>query len=200
MSDLYPSRAAGCLPRWGGARPPPCRLSKAGPLSPNQRTISPSTRRDHVLGQNKTIVITRTYADMKYPIALALLIVTAASAVAGQSPEQMRREVEEGFAKMKAQDGAKSREMPIPRSMPGDMGKYFLLEATRKGSVVYAVSKRVGVDSTTYSRTETNCDTRQMREIGVSEVSREAIKERPTKWFDLVPGSSKADLAAFVCR
>jgi hypothetical protein len=40
----------------------------------------------------------------------------------------------------------------------------------------------------------------QMREIGYSEESPAAIKGNPTKWFDLVPGSSKSDLANFVCR
>ena len=39
-----------------------------------------------------------------------------------------------------------------------------------------------------------------MRELGYSEQSSSAIKEYPTKWFELVPGSSKSDLANFVCR
>ena len=89
---------------------------------------------------------------------------------------------------------------PILRSVPGDKGKYFLLEASRKGDVVYALSKRIGVEYTTYTRTETNCKTRLMREIGSSDVSPQQIKNNPTKWFDLVQGSSKSDLAHFVCK
>ncbi len=91
-------------------------------------------------------------------------------------------------------------EVPIPRSMAGDKGKYFLLESKKKGSIVHALHKRVGVDSIGYTRTETNCATMQMREIGYSEESPAAIKENPTKWFELVPGSSKSDLANFVCK
>lgn len=95
---------------------------------------------------------------------------------------------------------AAESEVPIPRSIAGDKGKYFLLEETRSGSIVRALHKRVGVDSVGYSLTETNCATMQMRELGYSEESPSAIKENPTKWFDLVAGSSKSDLANFVCR
>lgn len=95
---------------------------------------------------------------------------------------------------------AAQSEIPIPRSMPGDKGKYFLLEKKENGSIVRALHKRVGVDSVGYTLTETNCANMQMRELGYSEQSPSAIKESPTKWFELVPGSSKSDLANFVCR
>jgi hypothetical protein len=88
----------------------------------------------------------------------------------------------------------------VPRSMPGDKGKYYLLESKRTGDIVSALHKRVGVDSIVWTRTETNCKTMKMREIGDSEDSVAAIKPNPTKWFDLVPGSSKSDLAQFLCR
>lgn len=90
-------------------------------------------------------------------------------------------------------------ETPIPRSM-ADKGKYFLLEKKKTENIVLALHKRVGVDSIGYTRTETNCSTMKMRELGYSEESPSAIKENPTKWFDLVPGSSKSDLANFVCK
>lgn len=83
--------------------------------------------------------------------------------------------------------------------MPGDKGKYYLMEMSRGGDVVRALHKRVGVDSTGYTRTETNCRTRRMRELGYSETGPADAKGEPTKWFDLVPGSSKSDLAAYVC-
>jgi hypothetical protein len=51
-----------------------------------------------------------------------------------------------------------------------------------------------------YTRTETNCKTVRMRELGYSEESPEKIRLKPTKWFELVPGSSKSDLAHFVCK
>lgn len=95
---------------------------------------------------------------------------------------------------------AAQAEVPIPRSMAGDKGKYFLLESKKSGGIVRALHKRVGVDSVGYTRTETNCTTMQMRELGYSEESAAAIEENPTKWFELVPGSSKSDLANFVCK
>ena len=88
----------------------------------------------------------------------------------------------------------------IPRSMAGDKGKYYLIESKRNGNVVTAIHKRIGVYDTYYTKTETNCSTMKMREIGGSDVSVNAIKVNPTQWFDLVSGSSKSDLANFVCR
>lgn len=92
------------------------------------------------------------------------------------------------------------KEIQIPRSMPGDKGEYYLLESKHIGDIVKALHKRVGVDSVGYTQTETNCKTMQMREVGYSEESSAKIKKYPTKWFDLVPGSSKSDLANFVCK
>lgn len=91
-------------------------------------------------------------------------------------------------------------EILIPRSTAGDKGRYFLLESKKSGNIVRALHKRVGVDSVGYTRTETNCKAMQMRELGYSEESPAAIKEKPTEWFGLVPGSSKSDLAKFVCK
>ena len=93
-----------------------------------------------------------------------------------------------------------AQETPIPRSVTGDEGKYYLLESKKNGNIVKATSKRVGVDTVGYTITETNCATMQMRELGYSEESPSAIKENPTKWFELVPGSSKSGLAIFVCK
>lgn len=95
---------------------------------------------------------------------------------------------------------AAQSEIPIPRSVAGDKGKSFLLEKKKNGNIIRALHKRVGVDSVGYTLSETNCATMQMRELGYSEQSPSAIKENPTKWFELVPGSSKSDLANFVCR
>lgn len=95
---------------------------------------------------------------------------------------------------------AAQSEILIPRSVQGDKGKYFLLERKKTGNIVRALHKRVGVDSIGYTLTETDCSIMKMRQLGYSEISPSAIKEEPTKWFDLVPGSSKSDLANFVCR
>ena len=92
------------------------------------------------------------------------------------------------------------QETPIPRSVAGDKGKYYLLAANRTGDIVATLHKRVGVDSVGYTRTETNCKTMLIRDIGYSEVSPGQIKESPSRWYELVPGSSKSDLANFVCK
>lgn len=88
----------------------------------------------------------------------------------------------------------------IPRSAPGDKGTYYLLESKKTRGVVLAIHKRVGSNETGYTKTETNCGTMQMRQLGYSEESPQAIKDNPAQWFDLVPGSSKSDVAHFVCR
>jgi hypothetical protein len=91
---------------------------------------------------------------------------------------------------------------PIPRNSSGDKGKYFALNITRKGSIVKGIHKRVGVDSVDYDLLEVDCRQRRMRHLGYSDVSASAIKIKstPSKWFDLVPGSSKNDFAKFVCK
>ena len=95
---------------------------------------------------------------------------------------------------------ASGGEVEIPRSTAGDKGKYYLLESKKTGNIVAAVHKRVGPDFTGYTKTETDCSTMKMRELGYSEESPAAIKSNPTKWFELVPGSSKSDLANFLCK
>jgi hypothetical protein len=90
-------------------------------------------------------------------------------------------------------------EILIPRSMSGDKGRYYLMESKKTGNVTQALHKRVGVDSIVFTRTETNCKTRRMRELGVGD-SPENIKKSVTDWFELVPGSSKSDLGRFLCN
>ena len=88
----------------------------------------------------------------------------------------------------------------IPRSVSGDKGKYYLIKKSKSGDIISTLHKRVGVDSVGYTSTKINCKTQKMQEIGYSEVSAQAIKPDPTKWFDLVKGSSKYDLYQFVCK
>lgn len=88
----------------------------------------------------------------------------------------------------------------IPRSVPGDKGTYYLLESKRTRGIVLAVHKRVGPNETGYTRTETDCSTMKVRVLGYSEESPRAIKDTQSEWADLVPGSSRSDVAHFVCR
>ena len=95
---------------------------------------------------------------------------------------------------------ALAAEVRIPRSVQGDKGKYYLLEKSTSGGVITAVTRRDGVDSVVYTRTETNCKAGKMRTLGDSETSIRAINNNPSKWFDLVPGSSKSDLFNYLCK
>lgn len=89
---------------------------------------------------------------------------------------------------------------PIPRSASGDKGKYYLLESSREGNIVKTLHKRVGIDTLGFTRAEIDCSAMKIKEIGYGEGSVDNIKTSPTDWFDLVPGSSKSDLAVFVCN
>ena len=93
-------------------------------------------------------------------------------------------------------------ETMIPRSMPGDKGKYYLIEMKREGNIVKALHKRVGVDTVGFTRTESNCTTGQIRDMGYGEGTASAVKMYPANmqnWYDISNGSSKSDLYRFVC-
>lgn len=95
---------------------------------------------------------------------------------------------------------AASGEMPVPASKSRDKGKYFLVDFVRAGDVVSATHKRVGKGFNTYTKTETNCANMQMREMGFSDESAEAIIPAPTRWFEPEAGTIKSDVAKFVCK
>lgn len=93
-------------------------------------------------------------------------------------------------------------ETMIPRSMPGDKGKYYLIEMKREGNIVKALHKRVGVDTVGFTRTESNCATGQIRDMGYGEGSIASVKmysANMQNWYDVSQGSSKSDLYRFVC-
>ncbi|MFN3790140.1 hypothetical protein [Massilia sp.] len=93
---------------------------------------------------------------------------------------------------------AASAEVQIPRSM-ADKGRYYLLDAKIKDGITTTVHKRVGVNETGYSKTEINCKTTQYRDMGYSENGPDKITGTPSKWTDILSGSSKSDLVNFVC-
>jgi len=89
-------------------------------------------------------------------------------------------------------------EVQIPRSM-ADKGRYYLLSAKIKDGITTTMHKRVGVTETGYSKTEINCKTMQYRDMGYSESGPKKIAGTPSKWTDILSGSSKSDLVNFVC-
>ena len=96
-------------------------------------------------------------------------------------------------------------DIPIPRSMPGDKGKYFLLNKQWQGNIVTIVNKRIGVSEVGFTKTEVNCTTMMVRDLGYSEITQDAINGKPSngypsKWYKLVAGSSKSDIALFACK
>ena len=54
----------------------------------------------------------------------------------------------------------------IPRSMAGDKGTYYLLEAKRNGNIIKTLHKRVGVNSIGFTRTEIDCTSMKTMELG----------------------------------
>jgi hypothetical protein len=94
---------------------------------------------------------------------------------------------------------AVAAEVPIPRSVEGDKGSYFLLERKKVGGIVHTLHKRTGPSGTNYTKTEINCSSRQMRVVGEADEDLKNMTKSTTKWFDLVEGSSKSDLFHFVC-
>lgn len=91
-------------------------------------------------------------------------------------------------------------EWEIPRSMAGDKGRYYLVEAVKKGNVVSSLHKRIGPNETGYSLVETDCGTLRYRDIGYSETGPHKIKPNPGQWTDIQSGSSKSDLVHYVCK
>ena len=92
------------------------------------------------------------------------------------------------------------QETIIPRRDAGDKGKYYLLEAKQEGGIFKVLHKRVGVDTTGYTKTEINCSNMKFRVMGYSEISANSIVNNPTAWADIVEGSSKSDLVHFICK
>ena len=131
-------------------------------------------------------------------LLMALLICACSRPTSAPQDDTPSKEYEDTAATITTD--TQPSETLIPRSISGDKGKYYLLSANRNGDIVFATHKRIGVDSVGFTQTETNCSTMKMREIGYSEVSAEEIKKQPTDWFDLVEGSSKSDLANFICK
>lgn len=90
-------------------------------------------------------------------------------------------------------------ETAVPRSMAGDKGQYFLLEAVRKGRTTTTLHKRVGVDTVGFTRLEIDCAARRVKDVGYGEGSVDAVRPITGDWYDLVPGSSKSDVATVAC-
>lgn len=97
-----------------------------------------------------------------------------------------------------------SGEIEIPRSYP-ENARYILLDVKKKNESVYEViTKRVGkpFDGDTglgFTRQEINCKKRVYRVMGTSYDTLDPMTINPTKWTELVSGSSKSDTVNFVC-
>ena len=89
--------------------------------------------------------------------------------------------------------------IPIVRSAPGDKGAYRLLQHERHGHMVKTLHSRTGPLGVDYTKSEFNCSERTYRTLGTSDESIKAIKHRPSKWTDLVAGSSASDTLIMVC-
>lgn len=131
----------------------------------------------------------------KYLIIPVLSILVACSKTPNSNSETNQVSQPAITEQKQAEEGT-----PIPRSIPGDKGQYYLIDKKQSGDIVTTLHKRVGVDSVGYTLMNINCKTGKIQELGYSEVSAEDIIENPTDWYELVPGSSKYDLYQFVCN
>jgi hypothetical protein len=88
-------------------------------------------------------------------------------------------------------------EVEIPRSMP-EKGRYFLLEAKKEGNVIKALHKRVGPSGVGFSRTEANCATGQIRDIGYGDDSIANLKQYPAKMQNWYKGCYRCRLGLII--
>lgn len=95
---------------------------------------------------------------------------------------------------------AHSAEIEIPRSIGGDKGRYFLMEQKSKNGITTALHRRDGPSGTVFTNTEIDCKNNQMRVIAIAEDDIKNMIHNPTKWFDVIAGSSKSDLFHFICK
>lgn len=103
------------------------------------------------------------------------------------------------FFIMSSMAAAKEAGTELKRSKP-DMGRYFVIQQNKRGDLFETIVKRVGTSGAVFTKTEMNCKSKKVRTLGDSDASPDSIKINPTKWYDLVPGSSKSDLFNFLCK
>lgn len=101
--------------------------------------------------------------------------------------------------KKKIQTNLVKGQVLVPRSMD-EPAKYYLLSAKTKGSIIETIHKRVSPYSTSHSKTMINCKTREVKDIAYGEAGINSLKQNPSKWYQLIRGSSKSDLVIFVCK
>jgi hypothetical protein len=91
-------------------------------------------------------------------------------------------------------------EIEIPRSVPGDKGRYFLMEQKSNNGITSTLHRREGPSGTGYTKAEIDCKNNKMRDIAYADEDIKKMIHNPSKWYDLVEGSSKSDLFHFVCK
>lgn len=88
----------------------------------------------------------------------------------------------------------------IPRSM-SEQASYYLIETQPDGQYLQTVHSRVSSASHGYSVTRIDCTNRRYQDLGYGEDRQSNIKMYDNvQWAELVSGSSKFDLVAFVCN
>ena len=88
----------------------------------------------------------------------------------------------------------------IPRS-GSEKASYYLITTESDGEYLRTVHSRVSSSSQGYSATRIDCANRRYQDLGYGEGSQSNIKMYDNvQWTELMSGSSKDDLAAFVCN
>lgn len=87
----------------------------------------------------------------------------------------------------------------IPRTMQ-EKANYYLISVEQDGNFLRTLHSRVSAMSHGYSVTRIDCENRRYQDLGYGEDAQSNIKMYDkAQWTDLVTGSSKFDLATFVC-
>lgn len=82
---------------------------------------------------------------------------------------------------------------------PGDKGQYSIIEISRAGAITTTLHRRIGPLGTDFTKTEINCMATTYRRLGTAEDSPKHMKITPTRWTEILPGTSVQRLAVAAC-
>ena len=94
-----------------------------------------------------------------------------------------------------------SSDIEVPRSVYKDRYKYYIEERAHQGMLHFVTLKRISADSMLFVKTEIDCTSRIIREMGHSVSSTKKINTSPPpQWYKPKIISIEADLINYVCH
>ena len=95
---------------------------------------------------------------------------------------------------------AKTTDIEIPRTMSGDIYKYYVVGEGKDATNAQLIYKRVGASSFDFGKVEVNCASRMIRLIGTSVRSPRDIIPNPTDWIRPAISTIQSDMINYMCR